>query len=233
MGALKDRMLSTMRMRNLSERTIESYLWHVKEFTRYYGKSPDSLNEEHVRGYLSYLFEERKKGWTTVNVCHSALKFFYVQTLHRDWQVSKIPRPKGERRLPVVLTGEELKALFAATEKWKYRVILKTIYSAGLRLSEATHLKVHHIESSSMRIRVEQGKGKRDRYTLLSHQVLEELREYWRKYQPKEWLFYGFKKDYPLNGSTIQVAFRKAKKKPVSLKMQLSTRCDIVLRPTF
>jgi site-specific recombinase XerD len=172
MGALQERMLSTMRMRNFSERTIEAYLWHVKEFTRYFGKSPDLLNEEHVRRYLSYLFEDCKKGWTTVNVCHSALKFFYVHTLHRDWQVSKIPRPKGERRLPVVLTGEELDALFAATEKWKYRVILKTIYSVGLRLSEATHLKVHHIESSSMRIRVEQGKGKRDRYTLLSCQVL-------------------------------------------------------------
>ena len=233
MGALKDRMLSTMRMRNLSERTIESYLWHVKAFTRYFNKSPDLLNEEHVRGYLSYLFEDCKKGWTTVNVCHSALKFFYVQTLHRDWQVDKIPRPKGERRLPVVLTGEELNALFEATEKWKYRVILKTIYSAGLRLSEATHLKVHHIESSSMVIRVEQGKGKKDRYTLLSCEVLEALREYYRKYRPQEWLFYGFKKNCPLGGSTIQVAFRNAKKKPVSIKMQQSTPCAIVLPPTY
>jgi site-specific recombinase XerD len=221
-----------MRMRNFSPRTITAYLYHVQEFTRYFGKSPDLLDEEHARRYLFYLFEERKKGWTTVNVCHSALKFFYTGTLHRDWQVKKIPRPKGERRLPVVLNGQELSALFSSTESWKYRVILKTIYSAGLRLSEATHLKVHHIESSSMRIRVEQGKGKRDRYTLLSQQVLEELRDYWRKYRPKEWLFYGFKKSRPLHGSTIQVAFRAAKKKPGFIKPPLSTRCAIVLQPT-
>jgi site-specific recombinase XerD len=232
MGALRERMLTNLRMRNFSPRTITAYLWHVKEFTRYFGKSPDLLDEEHVRRYLFYLFEEQKKGWTTVNVCHSALKFFYVNILHRDWQVNKIPRPKGERRLPVVLNQQELVALFTATERWKYRVILKTIYSAGLRLSEATHLKVQHIESSSMRIRVEQGKGKRDRYTLLSQQVLVELREYWRKYRPKEWLFYGFKKSRPLHGSTIQVAFRAAKKKPVLLKPPLFTRCAIALQPT-
>ncbi|MCP3907039.1 MAG: tyrosine-type recombinase/integrase [Oceanicoccus sp.] len=233
MGALRERMLSNMHMRNFSPRTIYAYLWHVTEFTRYFGKSPDLLGEEHARQYVSYLCEERKKSWSNINVCHSALKFFYSNTLHRDWQVKMIPRPKGERRLPVVLDHGELSVLFSATANWKHQLILKLIYSAGLRLSEAAHLKVQHIESSSMRIRVEQGKGKRDRYTVLSQQVLDGLRDYWLKYRPKEWLFFGAKKSRPIHVSTIQVAFRAAKKKPVLINQSLSTHCAIALQPTF
>ena len=214
MGALRDRMHANMRMRNFSPRTIHAYLWHVKEFTRYYGKAPDLLGHEEVRQYLQYLREERKSSWSKVNVCYSALKFFYVETLHREWQVDKVPRPKRESRLPVVLSRQELKQIFDATANAKYRIILKTIYSAGLRLSEAARLKPHHIESDAMRIRVEQGKGKKDRYTLLSHTVLAELRDYWRTYRPTIWLFFAQSKNRPICVSTIQVAFRKAKKKP-------------------
>ncbi len=214
MGALQERMFANLRLRNLSPRTIKAYLWHVKEFTRYFGKAPDLLGEEEVRQYLQYLLDERKVSWSNMNIGYSALKFFYVNTLHRDWQVDKIPRPKGERRLPVVLSRRELKELFSATRNLKHRVIFKTIYSAGLRISEASHLKVHHIESDSMQIRVEQGKGKRDRYTLLSETVLIELRDYWRTYQPTDWLFFAQSKSRPICVSTIQVAFRTAKKKP-------------------
>ncbi len=175
MGALRDRMLENMRMRNFSRTTIEAYLWHVTEFTRYFGKSPDLLGEEEVRRYLLYLSDERKVSWSSVNVGYSALKFFYVNTLHRNWQVNKIPRPKSQQRLPVVLSHDELTRLFSATSNLKHRVIFRTIYSAGLRVSEAANLKLFHIESSSMRIRVEQGKGKKDRYTILSETVLDEL----------------------------------------------------------
>ncbi len=212
MGALRDRMSTNMRLRNLSPRTIKAYLWHVTEFTGYFGKAPDLLGEEEVRQYLQYLLDERKASWSKMNVGYSALKFFYVDTLHRDWQVDKIPRPKGERRLPVVLSGQELNKLFSATSNQKHRVIFKTIYSAGLRLSEAANLKLHHIESDSIRIRVEQGKGKKDRYTLLSETVLVELRDYWRACRPTSWLFYGADKERPISVSTIQVAFRAAKK---------------------
>ncbi len=214
MGALRDRMFANLRLRNLSPRTIKAYLWHVREFTRYFGKAPDLLGEEEVRQYLQYLLDERKVSWSNMNIGYSALKFFYVDTLHRDWQVSKIPRPKGERHLPVVLSRRDLNQLFSATSNSKHRVIFKTIYSAGLRLSEASNLKPYHIESSSMRIRVEQGKGKKDRYTLLSSVVLAELRDYWRIYRPTSWLFYGADKERPISVSTIQVAFRTAKKKP-------------------
>lgn len=215
MGALRDRMFANMRMRDFSPKTVKAYLWHVTEFTRYFGKSPDLLGEEEVRRYLLYLSDERKLSWSSVNVGYSALRFFYVNTLNRDWQVNKIPRPKGRRRLPVVLGHDELRQLFSATSNLKHRVIFKTIYSAGLRLSEASNLKLHHIESDSMRLRVEQGKGKKDRYTLLSSTVLAELRDYWRTCRPTSWLFYGTDKERPISVSTIQVAFHRAKKKPV------------------
>ncbi|MHC4105574.1 MAG: site-specific integrase, partial [Planctomycetota bacterium] len=132
MGALRDRMHANMRMRDFSPTTIEAYLLHVTEFTRYFGKSPDLLGEEEVRRYLLYLSDERKVSWSTVNVGYSALKFFYVNTLHRNWQVNKIPRPKGQQRLPVVLSYHELMRLFSATSNLKHRVIFRTIYSAGL-----------------------------------------------------------------------------------------------------
>lgn len=214
MGALRDRMFANLRLRNLSPSTIKAYLWHVTEFTRYFGKAPDVLGEEEVRQYLQYLLDERKVSWSNMNIGYSALKFFYVNTLHRDWRVDKIPRPKGESRLPVVLSGRELQKLFSAICNQKHQVIFKTIYSAGLRISEASHLKLHHIESDSMRIRVEQGKGKKDRYTLLSETVLVELRNYWRTYRPTDWLFFGQEKSRPISVSTLQVSFRTAKKKP-------------------
>ncbi len=232
MGALRDRMFANMRLRNFSLRTIKAYLWHVTEFTRYFGKAPDLLGEEEVRRYLLYLHDERKVSWSNVNVGYSSLKFFYVETLHRTWQVEKIPRPIGEKRLPVVLSRHELSRLFSETPNLKHQVILKTIYSAGLRLSEAAQLKPYNIESGSMRIRVEQGKGKKDRYTLLSETVLVELRAYFRACRPTVWLFFGKNKSRHISVSTIQVAFRAAKKKPVSLNQPVSTRSAIASQPT-
>lgn len=233
MGALRDRMHANMRLRNLSPKTIEAYLRHVREFTRYFGKAPDLLGEEEVRQYLQYLLDDRKVSWSNMNIGYSALKFFYVETLHRNWQAAKIPRPKRERRLPVVLSREELSELFAVTSNSKHRVIFKTIYSAGLRISEAANLKLYHIESDSTRIRVEQGKGKKDRYTLLSETVLDELRNYWRACRPTLWLFYGADKERPISTSTIQVAFKMAKKKPASASRPAYTRCGTALPPIF
>ena len=136
MGALRDRMLANMHLRDFSPTTIEAYLWHMTEFTRYFGKSPDLLGEEEVRRYLLYLSDERKVSWSSINVGYSALKFFYVNTLHRDWQVNKIPRSKCRQYLPVVTSHSELAQLFAATSNLKHRTIFRTIYSAGLSVSE-------------------------------------------------------------------------------------------------
>ena len=232
MGALRERMFANMRMRNFSPKTIKAYLWHVQEFTRYFGKSPDLLGEEEARRYLLYLRDERKVSWSNINIGYSALKFFYVETLHRDWQVEKIPRPKVGRRLPVVLSRGELNRLFSATANFKHWVIFRTIYSAGLRVSEAAHLKPYHIESEAMRLRVEQGKGKKDRYTLLSRTALVELRDYWRVYRPTEWLFFGRDKARPIAVATIQKAFQRCKKKPVSPSLPRFIPYATVLPPT-
>ncbi len=232
MGALRERMLSDMRLRNFSPKTIKAYLWHVREFTRYLGKAPDLLGEKEVRRYLLYLRDERKVSWSNINIGYSVLKFSYVNALHRDWQVEKIPRPKGSLRLPVVLSRRELEQFFWVTTNLKHRMIFRIIYSAGPRVSEAAHLKPHHIESEAIRLRVEQGKGKKDRYTLLSRTVLVELRNYWRIYRPTEWLFFGRDKDTPIAVATIQKAFQRCKKKPVSPNLPQFTPCATVLQPT-
>ncbi len=215
MGMLKDRMEQSMQLRHLSERTIAAYLYHVREYTRYFGVSPDQLGEEQVRQYLLYLFEEKKVSWSSVNVAYSALCYFYRQVLQRDWNVKNVPRPKTEKRLPVVLSKSEVEAILNAVDDLKYRAILVTIYSAGLRVSEACRLRVSDIDSKLMQIRIEQGKGRKDRYTLLGQKNLELLREYYRVYRPDPdgWLFGGQKKGNWISVSAVQNAFKRAKKK--------------------
>lgn len=233
MGKLRDQMLVNMKLRNFSPKTIKAYLWHMTEFTRRFRKSPDLLGEEEVRQYLYYLREERKVSWSNVNIAYCALKFFYVDTVYRDWQVKKIPRPKGEFRLPIDLSRAEVRKLLAAVSNQKHRVILMTIYSSGLRVSEAAHLKIRDIESARMQIRVDQGKGKKDRYTLLSQKVLGELRDYWRAYRPKFWLFPGQDQDKPICVTTIQRVFQRAKKKPALISLRPFTAFAIASQPIF
>jgi integrase/recombinase XerD len=141
------------------------------------------------------------------------LRFFYVEVLHREWHVDKIPRPKAEKKLPVVLSCDEVKRIFAEVSDFKYRMILMTIYSGGLRVSETAKLKVSEIDSGRMQIRVDQGKGKKDRYTLLSERLLKDLRRYYMIYRPGEWLFPGRVDDKPISVSTIQNAFKQAKQR--------------------
>ena len=213
MGQLKDRMIEHMELRNLAENTISRYLYHLREYVKMFRKSPDLLGEEEVRGYLYHLRNEKKSSWSNINIAYSALRFFYVDTLYRDWQVRKIPRPKGERKLPVVLSRKEVKRLFEVMESLKHRVILETIYSGGLRVSEGAHLKIADIDGDRMQIRVGQGKGNKDRYTLLSKCVLVDLREYWCAYRPQNWLFFGRYKDKPVTRGGIQWIFKAAKAK--------------------
>ncbi len=215
MGKLHDQMLMDMELRNFKPKTIERYLWHLKSFTKLFDRSPAELGEQEIRHYLHYLKKERNTSWSNVNQGYSALRFFYVQTLHRAWNVDKIPRPKGERSLPQVLSQQEVTGFLDATSNFKYRVIFMTIYSGGLRLSEAAHLKVADIDKDRMQIRINKGKGNKDRYTLLSKRLLSELRPYWHAYRPTTWLFPG-RDNNPISVSSIQVAFRRSKKKPVS-----------------
>jgi site-specific recombinase XerD len=207
-------MVMAMRMRNFSEKTIKSYLCYARGFIRMFGKSPMEMGEEEVQKYLEKLVE-RQKSWSMIRIAYSALKVLYVDTLHQEWKVQKLPRPKREKRLPVILSVEEVKRLFDAVKNLKHRTVLMTCYSAGLRVSEAVHLKLIDIDSQRMQIRVEQGKGKKDRYTLLSKSMLDQLRLYWCVYRSQQWLFCGYNPDKPLSIRTVQYVFTVAKKKPV------------------
>jgi len=232
MGKLRDLMLMEMELRNFRPKTIECYVWHMKSFTKLFDRSPAEIGEQEIRHYLHYLKKERHTSWSNINQAYAALKFFYVHTLHRDWNVDKIPRPKGEHRLPQVLSQQEVTRFLDATSSLKYRVIFMTIYSGGLRLSEAAHLKIADIDKDRMQIRINQGKGNKDRYTLLSKRLLTELRAYWHAYRPTTWLFPG-KNNKPLSVSSIQVSFGRSKKKPPSQNQLLSILCAIVSQPIF
>ena len=229
MGALKEKMVMKMELKNFSKRTMEVYLFHMKKLVRYYGKSPDLLGQAEVEKYL-HSFYGNKKSISSLVQAYSSLKFFYAEVMGRSEVVEKILRPRTEKKMPVVLSLSEVKRVIDNVKSYKSQTVLMTIYSAGLRLSEAISLKIKDIDSSRMTIRVEQGKGRKDRYSILSKVLLERLRDYYRAYRPKEYLFAG-KDEKPVNGSTIQKAFNESKKKPVSLKRQQFIPYGIVLQP--
>ena len=213
MGKLKEQMLMEMELRNMSEKTIAAYLGHMVCFARHFDRSPDEMGEEEVRQYLYYLLKEKRVSWSNINIGYSALKFFYTRVLHRNWNVDHIPRPKKEKRLPYVLSYSELARLFEVTTNLKHRLIFKTAYGGGLRVSEVCCLRISDIDSHRMTIRINQGKGRKDRYTLLAQSLLPELRDYYRIQRPKHWLFPGANKDRPINPGTIQRVFRVSKEK--------------------
>ncbi|MDD5609495.1 MAG: site-specific integrase [Ignavibacterium sp.] len=231
MGELKEKMLRRMELKNFSKKTIELYLYHMKKYVRYYAKSPDKLGKEEIEKYLHFLYQQKVSVSAMVQA-YSALKFFYANCLERPWELNKIPRPHSVKRLPIVLSPGEVKSILEHVVSLQYRTILMLIYSSGLRLSEALHLKIQDIDSSRMEIRVEQGKGKKDRYTLLSEIMLNKLREYYKEHKPSDWLFAG-KEGKLISNSTIQKIFIKAKKKRASEKKRQYTHCDIVLPLTF
>jgi site-specific recombinase XerD len=182
----------------------------MRSFVLHFHRSPDELGDQEIREYLHSLIKDKKISQSAVNQAYSGLKFFYETTLKRDWGGFRIPRVKMRKRLPVVLSQQEIQALFSVIRNLKHRVILMTIYSAGLRVSEAVHLKVSDIDSQRMMIRVEQGKGNKDRYTLLAKRTLDILREYWREYRPQDWLFYSHSFERPLSSRTVQKVFERA-----------------------
>lgn len=191
MSELREKMKMDMELRGYSPKTIKNYINHVSSFAKFYNKSPDLLEENEIRDYLHYCIMEKKLSEGTVNYINASLKFFYTKTLNRYWNMDKIARVKEPRKLPAVLSPEEVKSIFDVTENLKHKAILMTVYSAGLRVSEVCNLKITDIDSKNMQILIRQGKGKKDRYSLLSKANLEILREYWKRYQPKEYLFSG------------------------------------------
>lgn len=231
MGELREKMLRRMELRNFSRRTVTIYLYHMEKFVRYYRKSPDKLGKEEIEKYLHFLLQSKTSN-SGMAQAYSSLKFFYSSCLEKPWELDKIPRPKAVNKLPVVLSLEEVRTIFQNVSNSKYKTALMIIYSAGLRLSEALNLKIKDIDSKRMEIRVEQGKGNKDRYTLLSDVMLNKLRKYYKEYKPIYWLFTG-KEDKPISSSTIQKVFGRAKKKLRLEKMLQYTHYDIALPHTY
>jgi integrase/recombinase XerD len=210
MGRLRDKMKKDMELKNLSERTIETYLKCMRNFVSHYGKPPEEIGRKAIRDYLYYLLKVKNASQATINQHYSALKFFYQTTLGRDWDALKIPRSRRIKKLPVVLSKKEVWSVLSGIQNLKYKAILMTIYSGGLRLGEAIKLKVSDIDSQRMMIRVCQGKGNKDRYTLLGERALKVLRLYFKSHRPKEWLFPSYKKDQPIGPSSVQKVFHEA-----------------------
>jgi integrase/recombinase XerD len=212
MTPLRQRMLEDMGIRNLAENTQLSYLQQVGAFARHFGRSPDHLGPEEVRAYQVYLVKDRKLAPRSISIATSALRFLYKVTLKRDWSPDEIPMPKQPLKLPIVLSADEVVHFLSCVQSLKHRTILTTLYAAGLRVSEATHLCVTDIDSKRMVLRVNQGKHRKDRYVMLSPRLLEQLREYWKVARPRTWLFPGELPDRPITRDAVGQACQKAQR---------------------
>jgi len=206
---LRRRMIEDMTIRNLSPATQRSYVQAVAKFSRHFGKSPTQLGIEDIRAYQVYLVS-RGISWPSLNQTVCALRFFYAVTLARPEMPERIAYARQPCKLPRVLSAEEVVCFLEAVPGLKSRTALTTAYAAGLRVSEVVRLKVPDIESHRMLIRVEQGKGGKDRYAMLSKQLLLVLRTYWRLTRPTHWLFPGSDSSRPLNREVLYAACRSA-----------------------
>lgn len=192
MTPLRQRMIEDMQVRNLALNTQRAYLGQVSRFSRHFNKSPERLGPDDIRAYQVYLTNERKLAPSSIVIAVAALRFVYKVSLKKNWQFEEvIPAPKLPQKLPVVLSPEEVMRFLGCINSIKHRAILTTCYAAGLRISEAVGLKTDDIDSQRMVIRVDQGKGQKDRYVMLSPVLLEILRAWWRVNRPRPWLFPG------------------------------------------
>lgn len=212
MKPLRAKMIHQMQLERLAPRTQDAYVEAVAGLAKFYWCSPDRLTPEQIRQYLHHLLVKRHLAWRSCNQIACGLKFFYLKTLGWDVLHLNLPPRKGRSQLPQILSLEELERLFMSPTNPKYRALLMTTYAAGLRVSEVTRLKCSDLESDRMLIRVEQGKGRKDRYTLLSDRLLAELRAYWRIARPRPWLFPGHDLCTPMSISAAQSIYYRAKK---------------------
>jgi integrase/recombinase XerD len=213
MTALRAQMDADMVVRGMAVKTREAYLAAVASLARFYQRPPDQISEAEVQAYLLHLIRDRHRSWSTCNIVVHGLRFLYHVTLKRDRVTFAIPGRRQPGKIPHILSTEDVRRILAATTNPKHHVMLATTYAAGLRVSELVHLRVSDIDSARMTIRVEQGKGAKDRYTLLAATLLDELRAYWRQERPRTWLFAARGSDRPLDPSGIQRAYTVAKRR--------------------
>src|SRR5215475_4795147 len=212
MGALREKMIAEMKLRNFAARTQKSYLAAMVGLAKHYRQFPDQLTQEQIRTYVLQL-QERGLSSSSLNVNISGLRFFYQQVLGWNQEQFFLPRRKRRWRLPEVLSPREVEQLLSCAVKLRDRCLLMTAYSAGLRVTELIHLKLSDIDPERMMIRVEQGKGKKDRYTILSQRLLGEMKKYKQTFQPALWVFFGKSRNEPLHISAAQKIYNRAKQK--------------------
>ena len=220
MSELRKRMIECLQLRGLAERTQEAYTRAVRQLAAHYHKSPDQISEAELRQYFLYLknFKHYSRNTMTIAIC--GIRFFYEQTLQRNWAIFGIVRPAPEKKLPVILSQAEVRQILAGVRLPRYKVCLTTIYSCGLRLQEGTHLQVADIDSARMMIHVRHGKGAKDRYVPLPQRTLQLLRQYWQQHRNPLLLFPAAGRDHidlaqatePMSKSSVQDAFHAALK---------------------
>lgn len=211
MGVFRDMMEQDLQIRGFSPSTQQCYLGRMKEFVRYFMRSPDELTTADINRYQLYLAQERKVSWGVFNQSVAALRFFYGITLQKGLEIERIPYQKTGRKLPIVLSQKEVKTLLETPTNIKHRAILMATYAGGLRVSEVVNLRVIDIDSQRMTLRIEQGKGRKDRYVMLSSRLLGVLRHYWKTVRPSSWLFPGQIPGRHLTRSAVERIFYQAR----------------------
>src|ERR1700684_2059646 len=207
---LRQRMLEDLQIRHYSPTTIRLYLYAVRESAKHFGKTPDQLGAVHIRRFQLFMTKEKKVSTSTYVLMVCALRFFYTHTLHRKIAIERIPFPRRERKLPLILSREEVKALLEAPPDLRHRAMLAILYGSGLRVSEVARLKVADIDSARNVLWVRSGKGRRDRQALLPPKLRQLLRCYWRSRRPTDWLFPGTRPGQPISVKAIFMACRNA-----------------------
>lgn len=221
MGVYRDAMEQALALRGLAPKTCSAYLSWVRRLVQFSRVAPDQLTTEQVRAFLLHLTQERKLSFSTFNQALNGSRFFFLDVLNRPFVVEGLRYQKPPRRLPVVMSDEEVLRLLEAAESLRDRALLETSYATGMRVGEVTRLLITDIDSGRMVVRVEQGKGRKDRYVMLSQSLLLTLRAYWRESKPQGFLFPGAGGTKPLSISAAQKVFKQAKQragiqKPVS-----------------
>jgi integrase/recombinase XerD len=212
MTPLRQRMIEDMQIRNLAPRTQACYVEQVSRFARHFRKSPELLGPAEIRAWQIYLARDKRLAASSISVAVAALRFLYTVTLRREWAIKNdIPTCRQPHQLPEVLSPAEVAAFLDGLKSLKQRMILTVCYATGLRVSEAVRLKPVAIDSQRMVIRVEAGKGRKDRYVMLSPRLLELLRESWRRTHPREWLFPGDRPGEPITRFAVEHACREAR----------------------
>ena len=229
MSTLRNKMLQQMQLKGYSQKTIETYFESLIGLSKYYNKSPDLLTISEIRDYIQLNLTEKKLSKSWMNQLVSALKILFCDVLKREWDPLDIPRPRREKKLPVVLSRDEVKAIINVTQNMKHRALLILTYSSGLRLSEVKNLKIGDIDSQRMQVRVVQAKGFKDRRTVLSPIALNMLRDYWKMYHPRIWLF-ETKPGQFMADRSIQHLFKNALKK-AGIKKEIGIHSYVTVLP--